>query len=195
MQQISRHRLEHFDVWLLGATIALALIGLAMIYSATACITNEPLDFSSPTVRQFLYLIAGVVAMFLFALIDFRIWGPMRWLIWIFVIGSLATVLAIGQITHGAQRWIDFGVFLFQPSELSKLLLVIVLAKYMADHAAQMSRWRTLAISFCFIALPLALVPFLAERHKLADAFLSDFPAHDRAVHQSAFRMCSPIPQ
>ncbi|MCL4395593.1 MAG: rod shape-determining protein RodA, partial [Chloroflexi bacterium] len=67
-------------------------------------------------------------------------------------------VPVLGQQTHGAVRWIDFRIFLFQPSELSKLLLVLVVAKYMADHEHEMTRWRVLAFSFLFIALPLVLV-------------------------------------
>ncbi len=158
MERSARYRLEHFDFWLLGATVLLTLIGVAMIYSATACITNEPLDFTSPTIRQFLYLLAGLVAVFLLAFLDFRVYISLRWLIWLFVLGSLGLVFAIGQITHGAQRWIDLRFFQYQPSELGKLLLVLVIAKYMADHAAEMLRWRNLLVSFLFVVPPLVLV-------------------------------------
>ncbi|MBI3538148.1 MAG: rod shape-determining protein RodA [Chloroflexi bacterium] len=158
MQRFDRQQFEHFDFLLFGATVLLALIGIAMIYSATACITDEPLDFSSPTIRQLLYLGAGIVAVLVLALIDFRVYNSLRWIIWLFVIATLATVLVIGQITRGAQRWIDFGFFLFQPSEVSKLLVVIVVAKYMADHADKMSRWRYLAISLFFVAIPLVMI-------------------------------------
>ncbi|MBI3742261.1 MAG: FtsW/RodA/SpoVE family cell cycle protein, partial [Chloroflexi bacterium] len=158
MQRFDRQQFEHFDFLLFGATVLLALIGIAMIYSATACLTDEPLDFSSPTIRQLLYLGAGIVAVLVLALIDFRVYNSLRWIIWLFVIATLATVLVIGQITRGAQRWIDFGFFLFQPSEVSKLLVVIVVAKYMADHADKMSRWRYLAISLFFVAIPLVMI-------------------------------------
>ena len=158
MERVSRPRFLHFDFWLLGATLLLILIGVLMIYSATACINGDTLDWSSPTIRQILYAVAGLIGMFILALIDYRLFASLRWLIWIFTLGILAIVSILGQITHGAQRWIDLRVFLFQPSELSKLLLVLVVAKYMADHEAEMSRWRFLAISFFFVAVPIGLV-------------------------------------
>lgn len=156
MERLSRPRLLHFDFWLLGATLILSLIGVSMIYSATACITGESLDLNSPALRQAIYLLVGLVGMFALTLIDYRVYAALRWPIWIFTVGILAIVSVIGQITHGAQRWIDLRIFLFQPSELSKLLLILVVAKYMADH--EMTRWRILAVSFLFVALPLVLV-------------------------------------
>ena len=156
MERLSRPRLLHFDFWLLGATLILSVIGVSMIYSATACITGEQLDLTSPALRQAIYLGVGLVGMFALTLIDYRVYAALRWPIWVFTIGILAIVSVIGQITHGAQRWIDLRIFLFQPSELSKLLLILVVAKYMADHA--MTRWRVLAVSFLFVALPLVLV-------------------------------------
>jgi rod shape determining protein RodA len=158
MERLSRPRFLHFDYWLLGATVLLTLIGISMIYSATACITGEPLDWQSPALRQAVYLAIGLVGMFALAIIDYRVYAALRWPIWIATLGILAIVSITGQITHGAQRWIDLRIFLFQPSELSKLLLILVVAKYMADHEQEMTRWRVLAISFLFIALPLVLV-------------------------------------
>lgn len=154
----SERRLEHFDVWLFGATILLALIGIAMIYSATACIDAEPLDSASPTVRQIIYLAAGMIAMAVLALIDFRIYGGLRWIIWGGTVASLAAVWFYGQITHGAQRWIDLGVFLFQPSELSKLLVILVVAKYMADRSDKTTGLRSILLSLGFVALPITFV-------------------------------------
>ncbi len=160
MDRIVRPRFWLFDPWLLGATLLLTVIGILMIYSAGECITGEPLDWASPTVRQALYALVGVVGMFVLAALDYRIYAGLRWIIWGATLGLLAIVFVIGQITHGAQRWIDLRVFLFQPSELCKLVLVLVTARYMADHAAEMSRWYRLAISFLFVAIPMGLVYF-----------------------------------
>ena len=113
---------------------------------------------ASPALRQAIYLTVGLVGMFTLAFIDYRVYSALRWPIWVFTIAMLAVVSVIGLETHGAVRWIDLRVFLFQPSELSKLLLVLVVAKYMADHEKEMTRWRVLALSLVFVAVPLVLV-------------------------------------
>lgn len=158
MERISRPRLVHFDFWLLGATLLLVVIGILMIYSATACITGEALDWASVTIRQGMYAVVGLIGMAVLTWIDYRLYGFLRWIILVFTILILLVVFAIGQVTLGAQRWIDLRFFLFQPSELSKLLLVLVVAKYMANHASEMARWHRLVISFAFIAVPVVLV-------------------------------------
>ncbi|MBI5650982.1 MAG: rod shape-determining protein RodA [Chloroflexi bacterium] len=158
MERSAHPRFAHFDFWLVGATLLLTLIGVAMIYSATACITGEALDWASPALRQVIYAIPGLIGMAFFTAIDYRVWGALRWLIWGGMVGSLALVFVIGQLLHGATRWIDLGFFLFQPSEISKLLAILVVAKYMADHEEQMARWRNLGVSFALVALPMALI-------------------------------------
>jgi rod shape determining protein RodA len=158
MERSQRRLFLNFDVWLLGATVLLTVIGILMIYSATACIDNQPLDWTSVTVTQILYLLAGLVAMLALTVIDYRIYAALRWPIWIGTVSILGLVEAIGIITHGAQRWIDLRIIRFQPSELTKLLLILVVAKYMADHEEEMGKWRHLVVSFLFVAPPLLLV-------------------------------------
>ena len=160
MDRISRPRFFHFDFWLFGATLLITAIGILMIYSATECITGEPLDWASPTVRQSLYALVGIAGMLILTALDYRIYASLHWLLWIATLGLLVIVFGIGQITHGAQRWIDLRLFVVQPSELSRLALILVSAKYMSDHAAEMTRWRYLAMSFLVVILPMVLVYF-----------------------------------
>ncbi len=158
MERLSRQRALHFDFWLFGATLILVVIGLLMIYSATECITNEPLTWQSTAVRQLLYVIVGLIAMVILATIDYHVYEQTRWIIWLATLVLLLIVDALGLITFGAQRSIDLRVFTLQPSELSKLLLILVTAKYMADHADEMWKWQRLAVAFFFVAVPIGLV-------------------------------------
>lgn len=158
MDRLTRPRFSYFDFWLLGATLILTSIGILMIYSATECITGEPLDWASPTVRQGLYALVGLGVMFLLTVIDYRVYASLRWVLWLGIVGLLAIVFVIGQVSLGAQRWIDLRLFLFQPSELSKLVLVLVLARYLAARESALTRWRHLAASFGIVALPMLLV-------------------------------------
>jgi len=158
MDRLERPRFFYFDFWLLGATLLLTGIGILMIYSATECMTGEPLDWSSPTVRQGLYALVALGVLFLLALIDYRVFISLRWVLWVGIVGLLAVVFVIGQVTFGAQRWIDLRFFLFQPSELSKLVLVLVVAEYIARHRAEGGNRRHLAISLGLMAPPILLV-------------------------------------
>jgi rod shape determining protein RodA len=69
----------------------------------------------------------------------------------------------MGKDIKGAQRWIDLGPLQFQPSELTKLLIVLTLSTFFAMRSAEIRRFSTFALSFAHIALPLALV--LAQPH------------------------------
>lgn len=158
MDRLTRPRFLLFDAWLFGATLLITLIGIAMIYSATECMTGEPLDWASPTVRQALYAVVGIVGMFALAALDYHVFAALRWVLWIGILVLLVIVFIIGQITLGAQRWIDLRFFLLQPSELSKLVLILITAKYLADHGGETRRWRSLAQSLLLVALPTVLV-------------------------------------
>jgi rod shape determining protein RodA len=71
---------------------------------------------------------------------------------------TLVFVLLFARSVLGAQRWIDFGFFNFQPSEFAKLVLIVVLAKFFADHYDQMERPKFLVLSLVYLLVPMALV-------------------------------------
>jgi rod shape determining protein RodA len=78
--------------------------------------------------------------------------------IYVLVLVLLSLVIFIGQITHGAQRWIDLGLFLFQPSELSKVLVILVLASYLAYHRESLHRLRYILLSLVYVVPPVLLI-------------------------------------
>jgi len=69
----------------------------------------------------------------------------------------LGIVLIVGQTTYGAQRWIDLGVFPLQPSEPAKLALILVLARYWADHQERVQNLPTVAASLILLGIPVAV--------------------------------------
>ena len=133
--------------------IGLALIsayGLVVLYSASGQ--------SMPTVlRTVARLALGTAAMLLLAQINpnfLRRSTP-----WLYVAGCflLLVVAAIGHIGLGAQRWLDLGVFRFQPSELMKLAVPMMCAWYLHERALPPS-WTSLAVLTALIMVPVALV-------------------------------------
>jgi rod shape determining protein RodA len=133
--------------------IGLALIaayGLVVLYSASGQ--------SMPTIyRTVARLALGTAAMLLLAQVNpnfLRRSTP-----WLYVAGCflLLVVAAIGHIGLGAQRWLDLGLFRFQPSELMKLAVPMMCAWYLHERGLPPS-WTSLAVLATLIMVPVALV-------------------------------------
>lgn len=115
---IDRRYVRYFD-WLgLFLTILLSCIGLLFVYSATY---KPEIPFSLYFKKQVLGLIGGWIIYAVCCSIDYR--NLMRWgyFIYLAIMGCLVFTLIKGHIGMGGQRWINLGLFKFQPSELAKL--------------------------------------------------------------------------
>ena len=142
--------LLHLDLPLLLGLLVLAGTGLFVLYSAS----GRDMDLVG---RQALRLALGFGVMFLLAQIDptrLRRWTP-----WVYAAGValLAAVLVAGEAGKGAQRWLDLGLFRFQPSEIMKLALPMAVAWYLAEYPLPPSR-RPLAMAGGLILVPVLLI-------------------------------------
>jgi rod shape determining protein RodA len=151
---------HYFDWLLVLAPIVLMAIGCVMINNTTG--TQPGIDTSNLmadlTFRQLMNAVVGLVILFFLSAFDYNLYATLRLPIYVLNIGLLGVVLAIGQITHGSQRWIDLRIFQLQPSELAKVLMVLILAKFLSDHKVQSTQWRSLLISLGLVGLPMALI-------------------------------------
>jgi cell division protein FtsW len=136
------------DPLLLWPAVALLLIGLVMVYSASIA-TAEGSGFTghAPTfflIRHTVFLAIGLVGALIAFQIPLRFWQ--QFAPWLFLGGVLllAVVLipGIGKSVNGAQRWIGFGPINLQPSELMKLFAVLYAADYTARKLAEMDSFR-----------------------------------------------------
>jgi len=133
-------RMPRVDYWLLFTVLALALLGLVMVSSAS--ITFADREIGRPfyyAIRQAIYLGCGVVAgmlLFKLRLIDLeRIGMPL--LLSAFAMLVLVLLPGVGVEVNGASRWINVGLFNVQVSELAKLFFIIYLASYLARHGEE----------------------------------------------------------
>ena len=130
-------RMPRVDYWLLFTVLALALLGLVMVSSAS--ITFADREIGSPfyyAIRQTIYLGCGVVAgmlLFQLRLIDLERMG-MPLLLSAFAMLVLVLLPGVGVEVNGASRWINVGLFNVQVSELAKLFFIIYFASYLARH-------------------------------------------------------------
>lgn len=127
---IKRVAWRNFDFWLFGAALFLSIFGVMMMNSAIA--GNEVL--AEQVARQPIFLFAGIVLMLIMAAIDYHYWGSLARFMYIFALVSLVIIYIVGQARFGSARWLDTGVILIQPSEIVKILMIMVLADYFAKN-------------------------------------------------------------
>jgi rod shape determining protein RodA len=144
---------KNFD-WLLFVSAVLLLgFSVAIIYSTTFSISG-----GSEALQQAGYAIGGILILFLVARFDYRILKNMTGILYVLTIGMLLLTEFMGQKALGAQRWINLGFFQFQPSEIAKVFMVIILAKYFSENVDLMNRWQTVLKSAIFAGIPTILV-------------------------------------
>ena len=120
-----------FDVQLAFYALALAVIGLLMAWTNSP---DGPLASGSLFTRGLMWFAIAIVAFSLAAAFDYRWLRTFSWLLYLVNIGLLVLTLAIGVTINGAQRWVSVGGLTFQFSEISKVLMIAVLAAFLAGR-------------------------------------------------------------
>jgi cell division protein FtsW len=134
------------DHVLLFVTLTLALMGLVMVFSASAIVAGN--RFQDPEFflkRQIAWLGFGVLLMHLTSRIDYQLWKRLSIPILIGMVVLLVMVLipSLGVAAKGARRWLRWGLISIQPAEMVKLVLVVYLAAYLAKKADKLTSFRT----------------------------------------------------
>ena len=132
------------DKWLFGATLLLVLFGLIMVFSASAVMAKE--RYGSPytfVVRQAAWAALGFIAMIVLMQWDYRKWNRPTV---VFPAVGVTVLLLLSAFamhdSHHTYRWIRFGSFSFQPSEMAKPVLVLFLAWFLQDRVGRLDDWR-----------------------------------------------------
>ncbi|HZU65877.1 MAG TPA: putative lipid II flippase FtsW [Ktedonobacteraceae bacterium] len=129
------------DSWLLISVLALLCIGVVMVYSASSYIAaSQQGDASYYFQRELIWLVLGVVAMLITMRVDYRFWRRISLIGMVIILPLLVIVLKFGITAYGASRWLALGSFFtFQPSELTKLVLALYIADWLARKGNQVS--------------------------------------------------------
>ncbi len=138
----------HLDWPLTAGLVCLSVVGLFVLYSASG---QDMASIEKQGVRL------GLAFAVMIAVAQINPYQFQRWAPWIFGLGIilLFAVLLFGVVGKGAQRWLNFGFFSFQPSEIMKLAVPMMVAWYVADRPLPPNSKRILG------ALALILVPTL----------------------------------
>ena len=142
------YHLKDVKFGLVISVIAISIIGVMVIGSAKQAVQG----------RQIIGLVAGVILMIILSMIDYVWLLSFYWILYGINIIALVCVKLFGTNVNGAQRWIDIGVTNFQPSELSKILVVVFFAKFLMNHEDDLSSAATILKAVGLIAPTLILI-------------------------------------
>jgi rod shape determining protein RodA len=132
---IDKRLAQHVDPLLLLLVAAIVSTGVTTVYSATFAQSQHQM---SPLVwRQALWASGGALLMFALLFVDYRKLERFAYVIYVAVLGLLVLVPLAGFLSGGSRRWIHLGFFALQPSELAKLALIIVLARFFHRDSAR----------------------------------------------------------
>jgi rod shape determining protein RodA len=151
--------IRHLDLSLLTISVLLAAYGVVMVYSATLHRQQEAgLDETLFLKRQLVYAMAGVLVLFVMSTFDYRyLKGFSPFVYGATIIGLLIVLTPLGEVQKGASRWIDFGAFQMQPSELAKIALIITVSAYLTERMEEV-RVRDIAVCLALAAFPMFLI-------------------------------------
>ena len=144
------YHLKNFNFRLVICLMALSGLGVLLVGSAKESLQT----------RQLIGVIFGLAVMLTVSLIDFSWLLNFYWIMYGFNLLMLLFVIVSpwAKTTGGATRWINIFGFQFQPSELSKILLILFFAKYLMVHENELNKLKTIGKSLILISIPLALV-------------------------------------
>ena len=150
MEKLTLAQRFHIDIPLLFGLLVLFSIGLVVLYSAS----GQDLQVIW---RQLAKMIVGIILMIIAA--QFSPAQYERWSLWVYLFGLILLILVLvtGHIGKGAQRWLDLGLFRFQPSEIMKLAVPLVIAWLLAGRELPPSLDR-IFVSIVMILIPVTLI-------------------------------------
>ncbi len=143
------YNLKHYDLRLVVLVAAASILGVFVIESAAE-------GFAS---RQIFGLIVGFAVLVIVSLIDFNFILEFHWPMYIFGILILLAVLFFGVTVNNARRWFSLGPLgNIQPSEFCKIIMILFLARLIADHKETINRFRTLLWMGLLYMIPVFLI-------------------------------------
>lgn len=164
-KKVSKFVNNQFDFILCITVLLLLALGIIMVLSASAPSSLSTTGNSYTYVKkQLLFAIAGLFVMFFLSKVDYRFYKKYYWYIYFasWLILLLVLVPGLGWSVKGATRWIKIGGFQFQPSELTKIGMIIFFAGYLSDHKEELQQFTKGFIKpLAFLIPPIGILYFV----------------------------------
>lgn len=145
---IRQYKLRFYNFKLVIMLLAVSFIGTLLVGSAMKSLQS----------RQVAGVILGICIMLAISLMDYSWILNFYWVIYVVNILMLLAIQLFGSNVNGAERWLDLGFVQFQPTELSKILLILFFSKYFMVHEEHLSEIKTVLKSVILLVIPLALI-------------------------------------
>ena len=161
------------DKWLFFTTLLLVVVGLAMVFSASAVVAEARYHSEFTDVgRQALWALAGVGAMLILMHVNSRVYNSPRFIYPALSVTTLLLVLVFFiPGSHNTHRWIRFGGhFTFQPSEIAKPVLVLFLAWFLHSRLDAMRDWKNTLLRAAVV--PVVFILLVVKQPDLGTAMV-----------------------
>lgn len=164
-KSVNKEKKRQVDFVLVVIIIILLAFGIVMVLSASApSALAETGSSYTYFFSQLRFAAMGLVAMWIVSRIDYHIYKKFYWPVYWISIGILLLVLipGLGSESGGATRWIDLGFLRFQPSEITKVGLIIFFAGYLTDHKNDLRDFKKgFLLPLVFLAIPVLIALFI----------------------------------
>ena len=147
------YHLKDYKFNLIISVVALTILGILVIGSAQKSVQN----------KQIIGLVLGLIVMVIVSLIDYVWVLNLYWMIYAINIVMLVITLIFGTEVNGAKRWINLYFTNFQPSELTKILMVLFFAKFLMNHEEDLNSFRTIITAVLLFAPTALLIVMLPD--------------------------------
>ncbi len=147
---IDRRLLQEIDWVLIGLVLLQALIGVFFIYSSSHFLAGQY------HVRQLVWIAVSLAALVFVLIVDYKFFVSLSVYFYGLIVAVLAATLVFARLVAGTRSWITLGLMQLQPSELAKIVMILVFARLFADY-----KGAVLTTSHTLLALSVAGLPLL----------------------------------
>ncbi|MDE6055855.1 MAG: FtsW/RodA/SpoVE family cell cycle protein, partial [Lachnospiraceae bacterium] len=145
---LRKYRVRDYDFKLIFLLVAVTVIGILAIGSARPEYQN----------RQILGFVMGFFIMIVLSFFDYSFFLRFYWVIYALDIAFLLMVVFLGKEVNNAKRWLDIGGIQFQPSELTKIMLILFYSQFILKHQENLNSVKNIAVIILLLLPPLYLV-------------------------------------
>lgn len=148
---LDRKALKEIDLMTIGLAVVISLIGVIFVHSAIYYHASQFVW------RQMVWLVLSLLVMLLSLLVDYKIMLTFSWAFYIFINLLLVVLLLFGKLVANTKSWFVFGSYQFQPSEIAKLAIILLLARIFSEYRDDLMSTRVFLVSSAVVGIPFIL--------------------------------------